>query len=437
MADKSKKLDAAARLQLLFDDGVFTELDRDDTSGSRIGYGCIGGATVFAYAEGEKEGFGSTSTKKLEKVYSLAEKTGSPVVSVYDSNGVALAEGLASLDACSQLLGHISRLSGVVPQIAVVAGVCGGFASLCASMADLCFMEKNAELFLTAPFVDKEASDKDGSSDFAGVAGASSLVCEGEEALFEKVRRVVSILPLNNLSTVPVTDFCEPEMSESGDDMLALLDGSSETELFESIGSSARTFLATMGGSAVGVIDVNGRMCRGDSAKAARLVQFCDAFSIPVITMVDSDGFLASTENDRLGGIRNAALLAHVLSEATTVKVALIKKNAIGSVYSVLCGKNASNDMVYAWEGAVISAVPADTAVGIFWEDRILKDSDIGRLAAEYAKTEASAQKAVEAGLVDRILKKDETRITLIETIDMLASKRVSNLAKKHGNLPY
>lgn len=437
MAEKNKKLDASARLQLLFDDGFYTELDRNDASGSRIGYGSVGGATVFAYAEGEKEGFGSTSAKKLEKVFSLAEKTGSPVVSIYDSNGVALSEGLSSLDTCSLLLGQISRLSGVVPQIAVVAGVCGGFSSLCASMADICLMEKDAELFLTAPFVDADAAEEDGSSGFAGKAGAAAIVCEGEEALFGKTRELLSMLPLNNLASAPVLEFADPEKTVDEDAVLGVFDGESAVELYAPLGSAVRTYLATLGGSAVGVIDVTGRVCRKDSVKAARLVQLCDAYSIPVITMVDSEGFVASVKNDRKGGIRNAALLTHVLSEATTAKVCLIKGNAIGSVYAVFCGKNAANDMVYAWPGAVISAVPAKTAVGIFWEDRIEKDSDIDRLADEYARTEASAEKALESGLVDRILAKEETRMVLIEAVDMLASKRVSNLSKKHGNLPY
>ena len=192
-----------------------------------------------------------------------------------------------------------------------------------------------------------------------------------------------------------------------------------------------------MAGSVVGVVKVEGRLCKGDSEKIARLVQFCDAYSIPVVTYVNSEGFLQSTENDMNGGIRNAALLSHVLSEATTPKVCVIYGKAIGSVYSVLCGKNAGNDMVYAWENAVVSAVPAKTAVGIFWEDRIEKDSDIDRLAAEYEKTDANAVKAMEAGLVDRVIKDSETRGVLVETLDMLASKRVSTLSKKHGILPY
>ena len=437
MAEKKNKLDAVARLKLLFDDGIYTELDKDDSTGARIGYGSVCGATVYAYAEGNEEGFGAASAKKLEKIYTLAEKTGYPVISIYDSQGVQLKDGLAALDTCSSLLGHISRLSGVVPQISVVAGTCGGFAALCANMADLCLMEKDAELFLTAPFVDAEAEEDAGKSDTAKKTGLAAIVCDGEESLLGKARQLLAILPLNNLASSPVVDFEVPENDPDACPVCITTDADSKIVLFAGLGSSATTLLATMGGSTVGVVKVAGRLCRGDSKKIARLVQFCDAYSIPVVTFVDSEGFLQSTKNDLMGGTRNASILAHALSEATTPKVCVIYGKAIGSVYSVLCGKNAGNDMVYAWNNAVISALPAKTAVGGFWEDKIEKDSDIDRLAAEYEKTEATAEKAVEAGLVDRVITRDETRSVLIETLDMLSSKRVSTLSKKHGILPY
>ena len=437
MAEKKNKLDAVARLKLLFDDGVYTELDKDDSTGARIGYGSVCGATVYAYAEGNEEGFGAASATALDEIYTLAEKTGSPVVSIYDSQGVQLTDGLAALDTCSSLLGHISRLSGVVPQISVVAGTCGGFAALCANMADICLMEKDAELFLTAPFVDAEAEEGAGGSEIAKKSGLAAMVISGEENLIGKARQLLAILPLNNLASAPVVDFEAPEYDTESCPVCITADADSKIMLFAGLGSAATTLLATMGGNTVGIVKVAGKLDRGDSKKIARLVQFCDAFSVPVVTFVDSDGFVQSTKNDRMGGIRNASLLAHALSEATTPKVCLIFGKAVGSVYSVLCGKNAGNDMVYAWNKAVISTLPAKTAVGVFWEDRIEKDSDIDRLAEEYEKTEATAVKAVEAGLVDRVITREETRSVLIETLDMLASKRVSTLSKKHGILPY
>ena len=440
MAEKQKKLDAAARLALLFDDGVYTELDAADASGARAGYGSVCGATVFAYAEGEKDGaFGASSARKLCKVYDLAEKTGAPVVAIYDSQGVRLADGFDTLGACSELLGRSARISGVVPQIAVVAGTCGGFASLCATMADVCLMKQDAELFLTAPFVDAAKGGKGcaADGDFAQKAGSAAVVCEDENELFAKARHLLQMLPLNNLAPAPICEFDAPEKTCDACAVLGSIDGGSGVELFAHKGNSVRTCIATMGGTTVGVAEVSGRLCRGDSAKYARLVQLCDAFSIPVVSFVDSEGFLASAENDANGGIRNAALLSHTLAEATTAKLTVITGSAIGSAYAVLCGKNAGCDMCYAWPTATVSALAPKTAVGVLWEDRIEKESDIETLAAQYAAEEASAEKALAAGVVDRIITPAETRTVLIEAIDMLASKRVSRLNKKHGNLPY
>ena len=440
MAEKQKKLDAAARLALLFDDGVYTELDTADESGARVGYGSVGGATVFAYAEGEKDGaFGSSSARKLVKVYDLAEKTGSPVVAVFDSKGVQLEGGLDTLQACSELLGRCARISGVVPQIAVVAGTCGGFASLCASLADICLMKQDGELFLTSPFVDAANGGKGEAANgcFAQKAGSAAVVCETEQQLFEKARQLLQMLPLNNLAAAPVCDFEAPSTTVSECVVGGTVDGGSDVELFAELGSSVRTSVATLGGSTVGVAKVEGRICRGDSKKLARLVQLCDAFSIPVVTFVNSEGFLASAENDQKGGIANAALLSHVLAEATTVKATVITGSAIGSVYAVLCSKNSGSDMCYAWPGATISALTPKAAVGVFWENRITKPADIDALAAQYAAEEAGAQKALACGAVDRVIAPEETRSVLIQALDMLASKRVSRLSKKHGNLPY
>ncbi len=159
MADKQQKLDALKRLSLLFDDGAYELLDGSADTGARSAHGTVYGTAVFAYVEGGCGAFSTATAGKLSKVYDLAEKTGSPVVAVYDSKGVDLQGGGLTLDACAELLHRCSRVSGVVPQIAVVAGTCGGFESVCASLADVCLMESKAEFFLTAPFNDLSDSD--------------------------------------------------------------------------------------------------------------------------------------------------------------------------------------------------------------------------------------------------------------------------------------
>ena len=439
MADKQQKLDALQRLTLLFDDGAYELLDGSADTGARIAHGTVYGTAVFAYVEGGCGAFSTATAGKLAKVYDLAEKTGSPVVAVYDSKGVDLQGGGLTLDACAELLHRCSRVSGVVPQIAVVAGTCGGFESVCASLADVCLMESKAEFFLTAPFNDLSDSDAKkiaGSAEYAQKASAAAVVCDGEEALFAKTRQLVGMLPSNNLEAPPFCDFSEPEKNAADDAVLGTVDAGSEIELFAGKGLSSRTYLATVLGSPVGVVSVSGRVCRNDSLKISRLVQLCDAFSVPVVTFLDSEGFLVSTDNDMNGGIRNAAILAHNLSQATTVKVTVVTGNAIGSLFSVICGRSAS-DFRLAWNEAVIGELAPKAAVAVMWPDRIEKDSDIERLAVQYAAEEESAEKAFENGIIDKVITPETTRSAVSAALDMLAPKRVSNISRKHGNMPY
>ena len=439
MADKQQKLDALKRLSLLFDDGAYELLDGSADTGARIAHGTVYGTAVFAYVEGGCGAFSTATAGKLSKVYDLAEKTGSPVVAVYDSKGVDLQGGGLTLDACAELLHRCSRVSGVVPQIAVVAGTCGGFESVCASLADVCLMESKAEFFLTAPFNDLSDSDAKkiaGSAEYAQKASAAAVVCDGEEALFSKTRQLVGMLPSNNLESPPFCDFSEPERNAAEDAVLGTVDAGSEIELFAGKGLSSRTYLATVLGSPVGIVSVSGRVCRNDSLKISRLVQFCDAFSVPVVTFLDSEGFLVSADNDMNGGIRNAAILSHTLSQATTAKITVVTGNAIGSLFSVICGKSAS-DLRFAWNGSVIGELAPKAAVAVMWPDRIEKDSDIERLAVQYAAEEESAEKAFENGIIDRVIAPENTRSAVSAALDMLASKRVSNVSRKHGNMPY
>lgn len=440
MAEKQQKLDALKRLELLFDDGAYELLEGSANTGARIAHGNICGTPVFAYVEGGCGAFSTATAGKLAKVYDLAEKTGTPVVAVYDSKGVDLQGGGLTLDACSQLLHRCARVSGVVPQIAVIAGTCGGFESVCASMADICLMESNAEFFLTAPFNDQSDSDARkiaGSAEFAQKASAAAVVCNGENELFGKVRQIVGMLPSNNLEIPPFCDFAEPQVTSSEDVVLGTVDAGSEIELFEGKGLSSRTYLATILGSPVGIVSVNGRVCRNDSLKISRLVQFCDAFSIPVVTFLNSEGFLVSAENDMNGGIRNAAILSHTLSQATTVKVSVVTGDAIGSLFSVLCGKHSAADICIAWDNAVIGELSPKAAVAVMWADRIEKDSDIEKLAVQYAAEEESAEKAFESGIVDKVITPGATRSAVSAALEMLASKRVNNISRKHGNMPY
>ncbi len=441
MSQTSKKLSASQRLASLFDDGVYYEIDAASGAdcGAKAAYGSVGGATVFAFCQDAAASgcaVDSAQARKLAKVYDLAAKTGAPVVTVYDSKGVKLEDGFASLDAASGILGKVSELSGVVPQIAVVAGECAGFMAMMAAMADVCVMCKDAELFMTPAFLDADKpEEKVGSADFAKKAGVAAIVCEDEAAALAKATEIARLLPLNNLAALPVFDFTAPVFAPENGAMRAVADADSVVELFEG-GCPTKTALATIGGTPCGLIELTGDICKGGSAKAAKLIQLCDAFNLPVVSFVNAQGFKKSAQADVTGAIRSAAVLAQVMAEATTAKISHVTGDAIGSVFTTFCGKNAGADMSFAWNGAVISPVAPKAAVALLWDDRIKKNEDIDTLAKEYAETVASADKAAAAGLVDSVIEPAATRDALIASLDMLASKRVSRMPKKHGNLP-
>ena len=442
MSAKDKKLTAAQRLELLFDGGAYTEIDAgNNTCGAVAAFGSVGGASVFAFVQDSAVNGAAVDmaqARKLAKVYDLAAKTGSPVVTVYDSNGVKLSgDGCELMMAMSEITRKSSELSGVVPQLAVVLGGCGGFMSLCAALADLCIVTPAAELYLTSDFNDKAAggSEKNvGTAEYAAKAGVAAIECADEEEALAKAAELVELFPLNNLADLPYFEYSEPEGAD--DAAAAVCDADSAVELYAAFGEGCKVALATVGGVPCGIIDVKGALTREDTAKAARLVEVCDSFSLPVVSIVDSCGTVKSAENDRLGGIRSAAKLANVLAEATCAKVTVINGSCIGNAYTIFGGKNGGADMTYAVEGSVISPVSCEAAVDLFWHEKITKESDIPVLAKQYAAEIASAEKAAAVGAVDSVITKENLRATVVGALVMLSSKRASRLPKKHGNLP-
>ncbi|MEG1268551.1 MAG: carboxyl transferase domain-containing protein [Oscillospiraceae bacterium] len=444
MSETSKNMTASERLAVLFDDGVFTEIDAvsGKNSGAKAAYGNVGGATVFAFCQDSAVcgcAIDRAQSRKLAKVYDLAAKTGAPVITVYDSKGVKLDDGFASLDAASEILSKVSELSGVVPQIAVVVGECAGFSAMTAALADVCIMSESGELFMTSAFSDRANGGSEegvGSAEFAQNAGIAGIICKSEKEAIAKAADVARLLPLNNLAALPVYEFETPAFDPAGGTIKSVADSGSIIELFPAIGCGTTTALATIGGTPCGMIEATGELCKNATAKAAKLVEFCDAFNIPVVSFVNATGFKKSAHGDRAGAIKNAAKLAHVMAEATTAKISVVTGSAIGSVFTTFCGRNGGADMAFAWDKAVISPITPEAAVDILREERITKPEDIAVLAKEYGSTVAGAQSAAEAGLVDSIIDAASTRDAVIASLDMLASKRVSRLPKKHGNLP-
>ncbi|MCC8022246.1 MAG: carboxyl transferase, partial [Clostridiales bacterium] len=370
------------RLNALFDDGSFSEIDAYVKSGDAAvevvaGYGTVAGIPACAFAQYSAVDGGAVSQAqcaKVKKVYDFAVKTGCPVVGFYDSNGVRLQEGLDVLGAYGEMLQQANQLSGVVPQISVVLGPCVGTSALVAVSADIVIMEQDAQLYLN-PAAKTSAQD-------CLASGLASLVANGEEEAVAKAQEVLSKLPMNNLSPAPAVDFAPDDALLNGDGaallgdmpgvMRAVADAGSVTELNAGYGAAVQTALATLEGNTAGFVTCTGaELCRDACEKAAKFVRFCDAFHLPVVTLVHTAGFDQSREAEESGLLRHVSRLSAAYAQATAPKVTVIAGDAIGSSYIALAGKGAGADLVFAWKDAVISPLEADAAVSILYQNRL------------------------------------------------------------------
>ncbi len=436
---------ARTRLTYLFDEGKYTELDAYAGSGSEL----TGVITAFGYADGNpvyafsqnidirKGALTKEGADKIAKVYDLAAKTGVPVVGIYDSYGADVSDGARALAAYGELMMWSNNLSGVVPQIAVVAGVCSGSSAILAESADFAVIAKDAALYA--------APNAEGSADAAAENGTVCAVCDDDKAAVEKAREILLKLPQNNLSPVPIYEFEEPS-GGSYDDANSLAeavcDAGSVLELSGAFGGAAYTALAAIGGSTVGIAATNktkDKLTAEDCSKLARFVRICDSFAIPVVTFVDTEGFAADDAAEASGAVKSMAKLAHAYAEATTAKISVVTGKAYGAAYIALAGKGANADLAYAAPEAVISPLDPVTAVEFMQHDDLKGAEDLtsarNALADEYAKTKASAAYAAANGCVDGIADKAQLRATLVAALDMLSGKRISRLPKKHSNI--
>ncbi len=436
MASKINKTEILAKF---YDDGVYTSLFANGAVSAACGY-ANGQQAYVVYQNGE-----AVTVKDVEKnikVLEMAAQTGNPVVTFYNSVGAKLEEGLDVLGASAKLNATIAKVSGVVPQLAVVVGVCGATSALAAANADVCIMAEGGELFFTAPFVSLANGDKTeaGTVAAAAKAGVATMTAKTPEEAAELAAHVVGLMPANNLTGPAVFEYEAPVAAFGTEREVAkiaatLIDKDSALELYAGFGENAYTCLATINGDAAGVVVTGKVLCHQAVAKIARFVRFCDAFSVPVLTVVDTEGFAQSAAEDVVGGIRKAARLAAVYADATTVKIALLAGKAVGPVYTAL----ANADLKVAVAGCTVSAVAPNIAVSVLYKDEIeASDSIAGTTAAkaaEYTATVCSAEGAVAAGVADMVCAPADTRATVVATMDLLATKRATRLPKKHGNM--
>lgn len=434
---------ARQRLASLFDDGAFRELDRFTFSADRpcevvCGYGLCNGAPVYAFAQDVTVccgAMGKAQGDKIKRLFDLAAKTGTPVVGMFDSKGAHVEEELDALNAYGELIAAASAVSGVVPQIAVVLGSCVGSQAVLASLFDVVILSKDAELCLSSAFL---SGDAVGSAETAAKNGTAALVAETQEEAIAAAAAVLSYLPQNNLAEPMVADY-QPA-SGTGASIAALVDADSFFALSAAYGACATTGLARIGGAPVGIVAVapdtdDGRLCAAGALKIARFVRFCDAFSLPVITLLDCKGFAIDYAAELNGDMKYIATLTHAYAEATTAKITLITGKAYGSVYTAFAGKAAGADVVLALHSAEIAALAPETAVQFLYKDR-LNGENRADLVVEYIETVASPFRAAEQGLVDDVITEDAAAGSVISALEMLVSKRVSTMNKKYANMP-
>ena len=405
MASKINKGEILAKF---FDDGEYTALFADGAVSAACGY-AAGQQAYAVYQNGE-----AVTVKDVEKnikVLEMAAQTGCPVVTFYDSVGAKLAEGLDVLTASAKLNAQIAKVSGVIPQVAVVLGVCGGTSALSAANADVCIMAEGAELFFTAPFTSAAKGDKvadAGTAAAAAKAGVAAIVAP----------------------TAALAAGAEPAKAAA-----AVVDKDSAVELYAGFGKYVYTAFATVGGNAVGVVATGKNLCHNCVAKASRFVRLCDAFSVPVITIVDTEGFVPSATDDIAGGIREAARLAATYADATTAKVAVLAGKAVGPVYTAL----AAADLRIAVAGCTVSALEPSAAVSVLYKEEIDASDNIiaatNAKAAAYTAEVCSAANAVACGAADLTCDAANVRASVVAALELLSTNRAARLPKKHGNM--
>ena len=424
--------DARKRLTALFDEDSFRELDKfmaadGELSSVVAGYGTVMGAAAYAFAQDVSVKGGAVNTSaanKIKKIYELAAKVGAPVVGIFDSKGGDINEGMAVLSAYGDIMKASAAISGVVPQISVICGICAGAAAMVAAMADVTVMTEKAELFLTAPF-----NTPDGKLEGAGKAanaaksGVCSILAKDDEEAIAKAKKLVAILPANNISLAGNDDFVANDAAVSaglkGADLVAALaDKNSVVELGAEFGTAAYTALASVNWATVAFVATNkaAKLTAADCAKIARFVQLADVFSIPVVTLIDTEGFEGSSAAELAGSVRDCAKLAQVYASATTAKVNIITGKAYGSAYAAFD----SADLSYAWESAAIAPMSPEAGKVFMGEELV-----------------TSPFAAASLGMIDGVISAEDTADVLSSAVELVAGKRVTAPTRKHANFAF
>jgi len=484
------KLTARERLELLLDKGSFIELDEFVVHRCRefgmekrvalgdgviVGFGKIDGRLVAIYAQDFTFMGGSVGEMhalKIARLYELALKIGVPVIGLNDSGGARIQEGVDSLRGYGEIFYRNVLASGVIPQIVAIMGPCAGGAVYSPALADFIFMiRKTSYMFITGPKVVKAALGEEvtfeelgGAEVHAKLSGVAHFICEDEEETLEKIRRLISYLPSNNMDDPPLVDTGDdPErMDEELDEIIPedpikpydvrevierVVDVNTFFEVQENFAPNAIVGFARLNGMTVGIVAnqplvYGGSLDINSADKISRFVRFCDAFNIPIITFVDVPGFIPGTNQEHGGVIRHGAKIIYAYSEATVPKLTVILRKAYGGGYIAMGSKHLGADIVLAWPIAEIAVMGPQGAIEIIYKREIAKAPNpqelIEKFTRDYREKFANPYVAANRGYVDKVIMPHETRPILIKMLKMLSTKRdlIPKVPKKHGVMP-
>lgn len=482
------RLTARERLDVLLDPGSFVEMDRfvthrctnfgmDDVKapgdGVVTGYGRVNGKLVYVASQDFTVIGGSmsrTQANKICKVMDLSVKNGAPFISINDSGGARIQEGIESLGGYADIFTRNVTASGVVPQITAIMGPCAGGAVYSPSMTDFVFMVKNSSyMFVTGPDVIKAVTHEDvtkeelgGASTHSQKSGVAHFATEDDKHCLLMIRELMSFLPANNLDDAPVLTNSDlpdrvvdslnkiiPDNPKKPYDMLQVIsecvDEGYFLEVHKHFAQNIIVGFSRFNGRPVGIVANQPNVLAGclnidASRKAARFIRFCDAFNIPIVSFVDVPGFLPGKEQEWNGIITHGAKLLFAYAEATVPKITVITRKAYGGAYIVMGSKLLRSDVNLAYPSAEIAVMGADGAVNIIFREEIAKAKDPAaeraRLIADYEAKFSNPYVSAELGYTDEVIEPALTRKRIIDALEMLKHKRDTNPPKKHGNIP-
>ncbi|MBQ0052954.1 MAG: acyl-CoA carboxylase subunit beta [Bacteroidales bacterium] len=482
------KYTARERINMLLDPGSFEEFDMFVThrctnfgmekntflgDGVVTGFGTVDGRLVYVFAQDFTVFGGSLSESlalKICKVQDAALKNGAPIIGLNDSGGARIQEGVNALAGYTEIFQRNILASGVIPQISAIFGPCAGGAVYSPALTDFNIMRKGTSyMFLTGPTVVKSVlgevisqEDLGGASVHASKSGVAHFAVDTEEEAITVIKELLSYMPQNNMEDSPVYECTDPidRLEDSLNDIIpdnpnkpydvykvieAIVDNGKFLEVHADYAKNLVVGFARFNGKSVGIVANQPKVLAGvldisSSRKGARFVRFCDAFNIPIVTLVDVPGFLPGSQQEYGAVILHGAKLLYAYGEATVPKITVVLRKAYGGAYCVMSSKHLRGDINYAWPGAEIAVMGPSGAIGVLYGKEMKTAEDPKAFAAEkekeYRDAFANPYNAAKYGYIDDVIEPRNTRFRIIRALQQSANKRLTNPAKKHDNLP-